>query len=54
MVERADPVADSMCRMLIAVEVLALKALAFQGPDHTRHHAVVPRDGPLFRAEAFD
>ena len=43
MVVEADPVADSACGVLYAVEALAMDALLFQGPDHTLDHAVLLR-----------
>jgi hypothetical protein len=42
-VVEADPVADGTCRVLDAVEALAMDALLFQGPDRTLDHAVLLR-----------
>lgn len=42
-VVEADPVADGACRVLYAVEALAVDALFFQCPDHTLDHAVLLR-----------
>ncbi len=57
MVVEADPVADGMCRVLDAVEALAMDALLFQGPDHTLDYAVllraVRRDKLLPKTVAF-
>lgn len=43
MVVDADLVADSTCRVLDAVEVLAMNALLLQRPEHTVDHAVLLR-----------
>lgn len=57
MVVEADPVADSACGVLYAVEALAMDALLFQGPDHTLDQAVLlrtmGRDELLPQAVAF-
>ena len=54
----ADPVADGACRVLDAVETLALDALLFQCPDDAFDHAVllraVWRDELLLQAVAAD
>ena len=57
-VVEADPVADGACRVLDAVEALAMDALLFQRPDHAFDHAVLlramRRDELLLQAIASD
>lgn len=57
-VVEADPVADGACRMLNAVEALAMDALLLQRPDNALDHAVllraVRRDELLLQAVATD
>ena len=57
-VVEADPVTDGACRVLDAVEALAMDALFFQCPDHTLDHAILlramRRDELLFEAIASD
>nr|WP_232520667.1 AAA family ATPase [Rhodobacter sp. CZR27] len=58
MVVESDPVADGACRVLEAVEALAVNALLLQGPDHALDHAVLLRamrgDELLLQAVAAD
>ena len=57
-VVEADPVTDGACRVLDAVEAVAMNALFFQCPDHTLDHAVLLRamwrDELLLQAIASD
>lgn len=57
-VVNADPVTDGACRVLDAVEAVAMDALFFQCQDHTLNHAVllraIWRDEHLLQAVASD
>lgn len=58
MVVEADPVTDGACRVLDAVEALAMDALFLEGPDDALDHAVllgaVGRNELLLQAVAAD